>query len=153
MDVAARLKALGLSLPAAPSPVANYIPAVRTGDLLFTSGILPMREGKLAYEGKLGGPLTVDQGREAARLALLNALAVIRQALGDLDRIERFVRMTGHVASAPGFHQQPAVLNGASDLLVEIFGEAGRHTRVALGAAELPLNSSVELELIVRCLP
>ena len=150
VSIEPRLKELGIALPAAPKPVANYIPAVRAGDLLFTSGVLPMKEGRLAYEGKLGKELTVEQGREAARLAVLNALAVVKQELGSLDKVARVVRLTGHVASAPGFVQQPAVLNGASDLLVAIFGEVGRHTRAALGAAELPLNSPIELELIVQ---
>lgn len=145
-----QLKEKGIVLPAAPKPVANYVPAVQAGELLFTSGVLPMKEGKLAYEGKLGKDLTVEQGQEAARLALLNALAVVKQETGSLDRIVRVIRLTGHVASAPGFVQQPTVLNGASDLLVAIFGEAGRHTRAALGAAELPLNSPIELELIVQ---
>jgi enamine deaminase RidA (YjgF/YER057c/UK114 family) len=112
-----------------------------------------MKEGKLAYEGKLGKELSVELGREAARLAVLNALAVVKQELGSLDNVARVVRLTGHVASAPGFVQQPAVLNGASDLLVAIFGEAGRHTRAALGAAELPLNSPIELELIIQVRP
>lgn len=100
--------------------------------------------------GKLGRDLTVEQGQQAARQALLNALAIIRQELGDLDRVRKIVRLTGHVASHEGFTQQPAVVNGASDLLVQVFGETGRHARVALGAAELPLNAPVELELIVH---
>ncbi|HUK56005.1 MAG TPA: RidA family protein [Nitrospiria bacterium] len=153
MSIETRLKEQGIVLPIPPKPVANYVPAVRTGELLFTSGVLPMKEGKLAYEGKLGRDLTVEQGQDAARLALLNALAVVKQDQGNLDRVVRVVRLTGHVASAPGFVQQPAVLNGASDLLVAVFGEAGRHTRAALGAAELPLNSPIELELIVQVRP
>ena len=150
MKIEARLKELGILLPSAPKPVANYIPAVRAGELLFTSGVLPMKDGKPAYEGKLGKELSVEQGQDAARLAALNALSVVKQALGSLDSVVRMVRLTGHVASAPGFTQQPAVLNGASDLLVAVFGEPGRHTRVALGAAELPLNSPIELELIIQ---
>lgn len=153
MTIESKLKELGITLPMAPKPVANYVPAVRAGELLFTSGVLPMKEGKLAYEGKLGKELTVEQGQEAARLAVLNALAVVKQELGNLEEVLRVVRLTGHVASAPGFVQQPAVLNGASDLLVAIFGKAGRHTRAALGAAELPLNSPIELELIVQIRP
>jgi len=150
MRVESRLKELGILLPQAPKALANYVPAVRTGNLLFTSGVLPMKEGKLAFEGKLGRELSVEQGQAAAKLAGLNALAVIKQELGGLDAVVRIVRLTGHVASAPGFFQQPAVLNGASDLLVSAFGESGRHSRVALGAAELPLNSPIELELIVQ---
>lgn len=153
MTIQEKMEQLGLKLPEPPKPVANYIPAVRVRDLLFTSGVLPMKEGKLAYEGKLGKELTVEEGQEAARLALLNALSVVKQALGSLDKVARVVRLTGHVASAPGFTQQPSVLNGASDLLIAIFEEAGRHTRVAVGAAELPLSSPVELELIVQIGP
>jgi len=144
---------LGLALPPPPKPVATYIPAVLAGDLLFLSGVLPLRDGKLVLEGKLGRELTVAQGYEAASIALLNALAIIRHELGSLDRVRQVVRMTGHVASADGFVQQPAVLNGASDLLVRIFGEAGKHARVALGAAELPLNAPVEIELIIQVAP
>ena len=147
------LTELGIVLPAAPKPVATYIPAVLAGELLFLSGVIPSRDGKLVFEGKLGRELTVEQGYEAARVALLNALAIIRQELGTLDRVKKVVRMTGHVASAGGFVQHPAVINGASDLLVRIFGEAGKHARVALGAAELPLNAPVEIELIVQVMP
>lgn len=150
MSCEERLREMGVELPTAPKPVANYVPAVRSGRLLFLSGVLPMKNGRLSYTGKLGRDLTVEQGVEAARLALLNALAIIKSELGDLDRIGQVVRMTGHVASAEGFVQQPAVVNGASDLLVAAFGEAGRHARVAVGAAELPLNAPVELELIVE---
>lgn len=153
MNVESKLKELGIALPTAPKPVANYVPAVRAGELLFTSGVLPMKEGRLAFEGKLGKELTVELGQEAARLAVLNALSTVKQELGSLDKVARIVRLTGHVASAPGFTQQPAVLNEASDLLVAIFGEAGRHTRAALGAAELPLGSPIELELIVQVRP
>jgi enamine deaminase RidA (YjgF/YER057c/UK114 family) len=145
-----KLKKLGLVLPDAPKPVANYIPAVRVGDLLFTSGVLPMKDGRLAFTGKLGQDLSVEQGQEAARLALLLALAVAKQELGSLDKVARVVKLTGHVASAAGFTQQPSVLNGASDLLVDIFGEAGRHARAAVGAAELPLGTPIELELILQ---
>jgi enamine deaminase RidA (YjgF/YER057c/UK114 family) len=145
-----KLTDLGITLPPPPKPVATYIPSVLAGDLLFLSGVIPFRDGRLVFAGKLGRELTVEQGYDAAKLALLNALAIIRQELGTLDRVKRIVRMTGHVASAEGFIQHPAVINGASDLLVQIFGEAGRHARVALGAAELPLNAPVEIELIVQ---
>lgn len=143
-----RLRELGVALPPPPKPVATYVPAVQAGDLLFLSGVIPFRDGRLAWEGKLGRELTVEQGYEAAQVALLNALAIARQELGTLDRIKRVVKLVGHVASAEGFVQQPAVVNGASDLLVRIFELAGRHARVAVGAAELPLNAPVELELI-----
>lgn len=150
MSFEARLKRLGIELPVPPTPVATYVPAVHAGDFLFLSGVIPVRQGKLTMEGKLGRDLTVDQGHEAARMALLNALAIVRAEMGSLDRVKRIVRLVGYVASAEGFTQQPAVINGASDLLVQIFGEAGRHARIAVGAAQLPLNSPVELELIVQ---
>jgi enamine deaminase RidA (YjgF/YER057c/UK114 family) len=150
MSFDAKLTELGITLPPAPKPVASYIPAVRAGDLLFLSGTGPFKDGAIAYAGKLGKEFTVQQGYDAARLTLLNALAMVRQELGTLDRVVRVVRVTGHVASAEGFTQQPAVINGASDLLVQIFGEAGRHARLALGAAELPLNMCIELELILQ---
>lgn len=150
MSFEQRLKDLGIELPAPPKPVAIYVPAVQAGDLVFLSGVLPMRDGKVAVEGKLGRDLTVEQGYEAARAAVLNALAIVRQEVGSLDRVKRVVKLVGHVASAEGFTQQPAVINGASDLLVKLFQEAGRHARVAVGAAELPLRAPVELELIVQ---
>ena len=145
-----RLAELEIALPPPPQPLATYVPVVRAGDLLFLSGVLPMRDGQLAFSGKLGRDLTVEQGMEAARLAILNALAIARQELGTLDRIARVVKVVGHVASAEGFVQQPQVLNGASDLLVSIFGEAGRHARVAVGAAELPRGAPVEIEVILQ---
>ena len=144
-----RLAELQIELPPPPQPLATYVPAVRAGDFLFLSGVLPMRAGQLAFSGKLGRDLTVEQGMEAAGLALLNALAIAKQELGTLDRIARVVKVVGHVASAEGFVQQPQVLNGASDLLVAIFGEVGRHARVAVGAAELPRGAPVEIEVIL----
>lgn len=150
MSFEARLKKLGIELPVPPTPVATYIPAVQAGDFLFLSGVIPTRQGKLTVEGKLGRDLTMEQGYEAARIALLNALSIVRAEMGSLDRVKRVVRLVGYVASAEGFTQQPAVINGASDLLVNIFDQAGRHARIAVGAAQLPLNSPVELELIVQ---
>jgi enamine deaminase RidA (YjgF/YER057c/UK114 family) len=150
MSFEAKLIELKIALPTAPKPVASYIPAVRAGDLLFLSGTGPFKDGTIAFAGKLGKDLTVEQGYEASKLSVLNALAIAKQELGSLDEIRRIVRMSGHVASAQGFTQQPQVLNGASDLLVQIFGAAGRHARLALGAAELPLNMCVELELIIQ---
>ncbi|MGB4068211.1 MAG: RidA family protein [Nitrospira sp.] len=150
MSYEQKLTQLGLALPAPPKPVANYVPAVRTGDLLFLSGVLPSRDGQLIMTGKLGQNLSIDQGMEAARVAVLNGLSIIRQEAGSLDRVKRIVKMVGHIASAPGFTDQPQVLNGASDLLVSLFGDAGRHARVAVGAAELPRQAPVEIELIVE---
>ena len=144
-----KLRSLGLQLPEPPKPVATYVPAVRAGGLLFLSGVLPMRDGQLAFAGKLGRDLSLAEGTEAARLAILNALAIAKQELGSLDRITRVVKVVGHVASADGFTDQPQVLNGASDLLVAIFGEVGRHARVATGAAELPRRAAVEIEVIL----
>ena len=150
MSFESKLKALGVELPTPPRPVATYVPAVRVGELMFLSGVIPFRDGELALVGKLGKDLTVEQGYEAARIALLNALAIVRGELETLDRVRKVARMVGYVASAEGFVQQPAVINGASDLLVELFGEAGRHARIAIGAAELPLNAPVELEMILQ---
>lgn len=152
MSFEQQLKQLGLELPAPPKPVANYVPVVRTGDLLFLSGVLPSRDGQLVMTGKLGENLTVEQGAEAARVAVLNGLSIIRSVAGSLDRVKQIVKMVGYIASAPGFTDQPQVLNGASDLLVSLFGDAGRHARVAVGAAELPRHAPVEIELIVQVL-
>ena len=152
MSYEAKLKDLGLTLPDPPKPVANYVPVVRVGDLLFLSGVLPSRDGQLIMTGKLGGNLTIEHGIEASRVAVLNGLSIIRSAAGSLDRVKQIVKMVGHIASAPGFTDQPQVLNGASDLLVSLFGDAGRHARVAVGAAELPRQAPVEIELIVQLL-
>ena len=150
MSYEAKLKELGLTLPDPPKPVANYVPVVRVGDLLFLSGVFPSRDGQLIMTGKLGGNLTIEQGIEASRVAVLNGLSIIRSAAGSLDLVKQIVKMVGHIASAPGFTDQPQVLNGASDLLVSVFGDAGRHARVAVGAAELPRQAPVEIELIVE---
>ena len=150
MSFDAKLKALNIELPMAPKPVANYVPVVRAGDLLFLSGVLPSRDGQLILTGKLGQGITIEQGMEAAKVAALNALAIVRSEVGSLDKVKRIVKMVGHIASAPGFTDQPQVLNGASDLLLQIFGETGKHARVAVGAAELPRQAPVEIELIVQ---
>ncbi len=145
-----RLVELGLTLPAPPKPVATYVPAVRVGDLLFLSGVLPSHDGQLVMTGKLGDTLSIEQGMEASKISVLNALAIVKSEVGSLDHIKRIVKMVGHIASAPGFTGQPEVLNGASDLLVAVFGDRGRHARVAVGAAELPRQAPVEIELIVQ---
>ncbi len=150
MGINEKLKELNIVLPKMPRPMATYIPAVKTGNLLFLSGMLPLKNNELAYIGKVGARVREEVGYEAARLATLNALAIINEELGSLDHVKRIVRLTGYVASAPGFNRQPAVINGASDILVQIFGEAGRHTRVSVGVSELPLDSPVEVELIVE---
>ncbi|KIL98344.1 Endoribonuclease L-PSP [Paramagnetospirillum magnetotacticum MS-1] len=141
-----RLKQLGITLPTPPAAVANYVPFVKTGNLVFISGQLPMENGKLAVTGKLGGDVAIEDGIRAARLCAINLLAQARAAAeGNLERV-RLVRMTAFVASAPSFTDQPKVINGASDLMVEVLGEAGRHARVAVGAPALPLDASVEIE-------
>lgn len=150
MSAEQRLTAMKLELPAPPQPLANYVPVVQVGDLLFLSGVLPSRDGQLVMTGKLGQGLSVEQGADAARLALLNGLSIIRNSTGSLDRVKQIVKMVGYVASAPGFAEQPQVLNGASDVLVSLFGDAGRHARVAVGAIELPRNAPVEIELVVQ---
>jgi enamine deaminase RidA (YjgF/YER057c/UK114 family) len=144
-----KLKALGLTLPDAPAPVANYVPTCHVGNLLFISGqVSRTGDGKL-LTGKLGAGLDVAAGREAAKVCALNILAQARAALGSLDRIERIVKLTGFVNSAPDFTDHPQVVNGASDLLVELLGDKGRHTRSAVGVANLPGNSAVEVEAII----
>ena len=144
------LKEIGLILPEAPKPVAAYIPAKQTGKLVFTAGQLPMVNGELISKGLLGQDVEIDEANKAARICTLNALAAIKGVIGDLDRIKQIVRVVGYVASVPTFTQQPAVVNGASELLLEIFGEAGKHARSAVGMAVLPLNASVEIELTVE---
>jgi enamine deaminase RidA (YjgF/YER057c/UK114 family) len=141
---------LGLNLPDAPKPVAAYIPAKQTGNLVFTAGQLPMVNGELISKGLLGQDVEIDEANKAARICTLNALAAIKSVIGDLDRIKQIVRVVGYVASVPTFTQQPAVVNGASELLLEIFGENGKHARSAVGMAVLPLNASVEIELTVE---
>jgi enamine deaminase RidA (YjgF/YER057c/UK114 family) len=145
-----KLNELKISLPNAPKPVAAYIPAKQTGNLVFTAGQLPMVNGELISKGLLGQDVEIDEANKAARICTLNALAAIKGVIGDLDRIKQIVRVVGYVASVPTFTQQPAVVNGASELLLEIFGENGKHARSAVGMAVLPLNASVEIELTVE---
>ena len=148
--VEARLKKLKLELPVIPAPVANYVPWVRTGSLVFVSGQLSMGAGtSLEFIGRVGNEISVEDGRQAARLAAINVLAVLSAALdGALDRVTRVVKVTGFVNAEAGFTQHPEVINGASDLFVEVFGEAGRHARAAVGAGSLPRNVAVEIEAI-----
>jgi len=149
----ARIKELGITLPPAPKPMASYVPVVRTGNLLFLAGQGPTAEGKVLVAGKVGSDLTEEEGNKAARASILNSLAILKSELGSLDRVRRIVKMTGWVNSAPGFNRQPWVINGASDLLIEIFGEAGKHARSAVGTNELPLNIPVEIEIVVEAAP
>jgi len=148
--VESKFNELKLLLPEAPKPVAAYIPAKQTGNLVFTAGQLPMVNGELISKGLLGQDVEIDEANKAARICTLNALAAIKGVIGDLDRIKQIVRVVGYVASVPTFTQQPAVVNGASELLLEIFGENGKHARSAVGMAVLPLNASVEIELTVE---
>jgi enamine deaminase RidA (YjgF/YER057c/UK114 family) len=148
-QIDARLKQLGIVLPAAPAAAGGYVPWLRTGNLVFIAGQGPVVDGQMRYTGQVGRDLDVAGGQDAARIVALNVLAQVRAALdGDLDRVRRCVRLAGHVASAEGFYQQPEVLNAASDLMVAVFGEAGRHTRLAVGANALPRNMTVEIEAV-----
>lgn len=150
MDPEARLRELGLELPDVPAPAGAYVPATRAGGLIFTAGQLPFEAGELHLKGKVGETVSEDEAREAARLCALNGLAAAASQAGGLNGISGIVKVTGFVASAPGFNGQPGVLNGASELLGAVFGDAGLHARSAVGVAELPLDAPVEVELVLR---
>ncbi len=150
MSVEDKLKELGLALPEAPKPVAAYIPAKRVGDLVFISGQIPLKDGKIAYQGKVGAERTQQEGYEAARLCALNALAAVKALVGSLDAVEEIVQVRGYVNCTPDFGNHPEVINGASELLVELFGERGQHARAAVGVSGLPRDATVELEMVVR---
>jgi len=143
-----KLKELGIELPEFPKPLGSYVPCVRTANLIFLSGILPFRNGKLTRTGKVGESVSLEMAMEDSRTAAINALAVLKLHIGSLNNVIRCVKMTGYIASAPDFIDQPKVLNAASDLLFDIFGEAGRHARAAVGVNVLPLNSPLEIEFI-----
>lgn len=145
-----RITRLGLQLPDVVAPLASYVPAVRTGSLVYTSGQVPFVEGEPIVTGKVGAEVTVEQAQEAARVCALNAIAALKAEVGELSRVARIVKVVGFVASAPDFVEQPQVVNGASDLLGEVFGEAGRHARSAVGVAVLPRDVPVEVELIAE---
>ena len=145
-----RLAEMGLSVPEVAKPVASYIPAVRTGNYVFTSGQLPMVDGALVATGKVGAEVSPELATELARTCALNALAAVRAEIGELSAIKKIVKVVAFVASTPDFTGQPGVINGASELLGEVFGEAGRHARSAVGVAVLPLDAPVEVELIVE---
>ena len=148
-----RLEELGINLPATPTPAGAYVPATRAGNLVFTAGQLPLEAGELNVRGKVGDTVGVGEAREAARLCAMNALAAASTQTGGVDGITRIVKVTGFVASAPGFNEQPQVINGASEFLGEIFGDAGLHARSAVGVAELPMDAPVEVELVVETTP
>lgn len=145
-----RLAELGASLPAAAAPAANYVPYMQSGNLVFTAGQLPLKDGKLAASGLLGRDVDVATGKEAARLCAINILAQAKAALGDLEKIRRVVKISVFVASSPDFTEQHLVANGASDFLVAVLGERGKHARSAVGTASLPLNAAVEIEAIIE---
>ena len=150
MSIKEKLASIGLSLPVAAAPVAAYVPAVRSGNLVFTAGQLPTVNGKIVKEGKVGSEVSADEAKELAQVCALNALAAI-SLVADLDQIERVVRVGGFVNCAPGFTAIPGVVNGASELLIKIFGDVnGKHARTAVGVAELPLNAPVEIEMVVQ---
>lgn len=149
-SIAARLQQLGITLPMPPKPVAAYVPAVRSGGLIFVSGQIPFREGKLICTGPVPSRVSIEEACAAARQCALNALAILAAEVRDLDGIQRIVRLGVFVCSDPGFTDQPKVANGASELLVEIFGEAGRHARAAVGSVALPLGATVEVEMIAE---
>lgn len=150
MSYEAKIKELGLELPPAPKPVAAYVPAVIADGFVYTSGQIPFVNGELKYKGKVGGGVSEADGYEAAKVCALNCLSVIKAQIGSLDKIEKIVKVVGFVNSAAGFNMQPKVVNGASELLGQIFGEAGQHARSAVGVNELPMDAAVEVEMIVK---
>ena len=149
-QVESKLEAMGLQLPTPPAPVANYVRAVRSGNLVFVSGHGPSRDGAFQYQGKVGEDLDVETGYQAARLVMLNCLASLKEEIGELDRVRRIVKLLGMVNAVPDFGQQPEVINGASDLLTALYGERGRHARSAVGMGSLPRGIPVEIEMIVE---
>ena len=145
-----KIKELGYDLPETPKPLAAYIPALKTGDYVYTSGQVPFVKGELKFAGKIGSDLSLEDGQKAAIICALNALSAIKGVIGNLEKIERVIKLTVFVNSANGFTDQPKVANGASEFLGKIFGENGKHTRSAVGVSELPVNSAVEIEMIVK---
>jgi len=150
MKIEKTLEEKGISLPSAPRPVANYVPALRTGNLLFVSGHGPYNDGRIKISGKVGKELTLEEGYQVARNVALNCLATVKDVLGDLDKVKKVVKLLGMVNCTEDFKDQPKVINGASDLLVEIFGDAGKHARSAVGMQALPNNIPVEIEMILE---
>ena len=150
MSVESRLAELGLELPEVATPAGAYVPAVISGNLVFTAGQIPLVDGKLMAEGRLGAEISAEEGKQIAQRCALNAIAAVKSVLGDLERVKKVVKVVGFVASTPEFTAQPSVVNGASELLQAVFGDKGIHARSAVGVAVLPLNSPVEVELIVE---
>ncbi len=145
-----KLARLGITLSNPPKPAGSYVPVVRTGNLVFVSGQIPIKDGKIVYSGKVTKDLSIEDAQKAARLCIINALAQLKSEFGDLEKISKIVRLSGFVNSPPEFMEQPKVINGASDLLYEIFENLGQHARIAVGVSSLPLNSAVEIDLIVE---
>jgi len=145
-----KLKELGIIISDAPKPLASYIPVTKVGNLIFTAGQIPIQDGNLKFKGKIGGKVTLQGGIKAAELCTVNCLSVIKSQIGNLDNIKKIIKVTVFVNSEEGFVDQPKVANGASDLLVKVFGETGKHVRSAVGVNELPIDSSVEIEMIVE---
>jgi len=145
-----KIKKMGITIPEVVKPLAAYIPAMQVGNFVMTSGQVPISEGKVKYAGKVGKDLSEEEGKEAAKLCVLNCLSAIKSVIGNLDKIKRVIKLTVFVSSAEGFTAQPKVANGASEFIGEIFGEDGKHVRSAVGVSELPLNSAVEIEMIVE---
>jgi enamine deaminase RidA (YjgF/YER057c/UK114 family) len=149
-EIEKRMEEKGIELPPAPKPMGAYVPAVRTGNLIFVSGQLPRMGDDFKYQGRVDEEISAEDGKKAARLAALNAVSVLKELLGDLDKVKRIVKLKGSVYSSSGFNGQPEVINGASDLMVEIFGDKGLHARMAQGLFEIPARASVAVELIVE---
>jgi len=145
-----KLAALDIILPIPPKPAGSYIPVVKTGNLLFVSGQIPMKEGKVIFQGKVPVNITIDDAQKAAKLCIVNALAQLKAEIGSLDKISKIVKVSGFVNSSQDFAEQPKIINAASDLLFEIFGDKGKHSRIAVGVASLPLNSAVEIDMIIE---
>jgi enamine deaminase RidA (YjgF/YER057c/UK114 family) len=150
VKVEEKIKAMGLELPDVPKPLAAYVPGVKADNVIYTSGQIPLVKGELKYKGKVGKDLTEQEGYEAAKVCVLNCLSIIKDLTGDLDKVEQVIKVNGFVASAPDFNMQPKVINGASELLKEVFGDKGIHARAAVGVNELPINAACEVELIVK---
>ena len=145
-----KIKSLNISLPSPPKPAGSYIPVVISGNIAYVSGQIPIKDGKVAFTGKIPTKHTLEEGQEAAKLCIINGLAQLKQELGDLNRIKKIVRISGFVNSTEDFTKQPFVINAASDLLFEIFGDAGKHSRIAIGVVSLPLGATVEIDMIVE---
>jgi enamine deaminase RidA (YjgF/YER057c/UK114 family) len=150
MQIENRLNELGITLPSPPAAAGNYLPTVQSGNLLHLSGVLPVDEGKISHEGQVGADQTIESANQAARICALNAISNIKAATGDLDKVARIVYVTGFVNGVSGFADSPAVINGASDLFVDVFGDGGKHARAAVAVAGLPKNATVEIQVIVE---